>query len=94
MCIFSVLCDQEIKNRIEYLETVVKAWKTYRKVENEQRHTLFLLLLSGNKDALHDYEKLVLYAKMIENDQNEHVGDVSIAANQAKITDRESTTST
>ncbi|EFO89746.1 hypothetical protein CRE_07350 [Caenorhabditis remanei] len=59
-------CEKEIEKHVFYLETVLKGWKTYKNVKKEHSRILFLMLKTDNEDALRDYEKLVLYPKMLE----------------------------
>ncbi|EGT30295.1 hypothetical protein CAEBREN_10113 [Caenorhabditis brenneri] len=59
-------CDIEIEKRVKYLETILNGWKTFKHVKEDHSRILYLLLMSDNKDGLHDYEKCILFPKIVE----------------------------
>uniref|UniRef100_A0A1I7TCU3 ENT domain-containing protein n=1 Tax=Caenorhabditis tropicalis TaxID=1561998 RepID=A0A1I7TCU3_9PELO len=87
----AALCDAEVAKRIYYLETVLQGWKTYKKVKEEHRRLLFLMLKAENKNPLHDYERLVLYPKVVDKKNDELPKKVD---SETKSIDGSSTTST
>ncbi|CAI2356668.1 unnamed protein product [Caenorhabditis sp. 36 PRJEB53466] len=88
------VCDDRIQMRIQYLETVIYGWKTYKSVRDAHRHTLFLMLLSNCKHALHEYEERVLYPKLKEKEAVEKLLATRVISDLSKATDVCSTSST